>query len=357
VAAALAVGLGAPVTITQASAGHAPAPSIMVRGMTVTAAGRAQPGTKVTFRAWPDQAVMQSLKLGQKVPWVLVGSTVSGPDGKFAFSAPVAALKAESTDGVTNVEADTATGMEMFPVVVSRNGGNSYLPPAPQLRIDSPPPPGTHGCNYGYWSYVASLGKHWAVVGQTYIAAKSGASQHFTYQNGQSTTFSFGVSANGKGGTFSIKGTYNWSAENVVPWRWHGAHQSHWYITEFHWAKYECHETYHGIQTHSYGQAPNGYFGGALLRIPKPYVPRTPRRYCAPYAGASPSFTTSQAVTWTAGLSVAAVLDDAGAKFEADVTTGYDDMAAVTYKIGDRIRLICGTNGGPGSDPKQLVVR
>ena len=28
----------------------------------------------MAIHAWPDQAVMQTLKVGQKVPWVLVGT-------------------------------------------------------------------------------------------------------------------------------------------------------------------------------------------------------------------------------------------------------------------------------------------
>ncbi len=321
--------------------------AITVHG-TVTAGERVMPGMTVEIHAWPDQAVIQALKPGQKVPWVLVGTATTGVDGTYSVSLPLAKLMPEASYGVVNLEADTKTGLFGFPVVVAKNSGNAYL--AGSDLVANVPASGT-GCG-GAWNYIASLGKHWETVGQTYVPT-SHATQHFTYKAGQSSSLGWGISASGAPGTFTEQGTYSWSSSFRETWPTFGANRSVWYRTEFHWGEYEC-IGYHIIPFD--GQHVNGYAGGARVMTPS-FVPNTPQRFCVfQMAGSSPQSNNSAAVTWTRKLALQAVEDDAGLGFDASAETGYDSSALLTYKVSVG-RNLCGWKGDPGGSPKQLVIR
>jgi len=152
---------------TAGSASHAAA--VSVTGM-VTASGTADAGVKVTIHAWPDQSIVQSLKVGQVVPWVFVGTATTDASGHYAISLPVAKLMPESSDGVVNLEADTSSAGYSFPVVVTKNAGNAFLAADPVANITRTD---TSHCN-GVWQYYASLGKHEATVGGDIRARQPG---------------------------------------------------------------------------------------------------------------------------------------------------------------------------------------
>jgi hypothetical protein len=267
----------------------------------VTASGTADAGVKVTIHAWPDQSIVQSLKIGQVVPWVLVGTATTDASGHYAISLPVAKLMPESSYGVVNLEADTNSAGYSFPVVVTRNGGNEFLATDPVANITKSD--ASH-CN-GAWNYYASLGKHEATVGETYVPGNQ-AKQQFTYLKGQSSAEGIGFSISGKGGSFSEDG---------------------------------------------FMQHVNGYAGGASHETP-PSVPDTPSRFCIPQdKNSAPQSSNTAAVTWTKSLGI-----HAGLGFHASVETGFDTSAQLTYTYVHAGSL-CGWKALPGGSPKQLVVR
>lgn len=325
---------------------YRPASAVAVAGM-VTTRGKAEPGAKVYIHAWPDQDVIQALKVGRKVPWVLVGTGTTNSSGKYSISLPKAKLMPEATDGVVNLEADTKSGGYSFSVVVSKNAGNAYLAgPAPVVNLAS----NGDSC-LGWWQYYASMGKHWATVGQTYVPA-SHATQSFSYAKGQSSSIGVGASASGDKGSFHADGSMSWTNRHASSskgsWPTYGARRSVWYRTEFHFGEYQCNYlgNLYGFEEHV-----NGYFGGGHIMKPNA-VPRTHKWNCANYvSGFKWQSNNSAAIIWRKSLGI-----HAGLSFDASVETGYDSDAQVTYKLY-RSRWICGTNGPPGSDPKEMVVR
>jgi hypothetical protein len=347
VAATLTVPLlafGGPVLSAQPAA-------ITVRG-TVTTSGHTMPDVKVEIHAWPDQAIVQALKPGQKVPWALVGTAETEADGKFSVSLPLAKLMPEASYGVVNLEADTTSATYSFPVVVTKNDGDAYLAGSPSdvnLVANGDP-----SCDAtGVWVYQGSLGKRWAVVGETYVPT-SHATQHFQYEIGQSSSLGVGVSVTDKAGSFDEHGTYSWSSSLKESWPTYGADRSVWYTTQFHWGLYACEGRY--IAHPNFEQHVNGYVGGAEIRKPA-FVPTTPHRFCTVQtAGSSPTSDTSAAVTWTKHLAISSVQDDAGLGFDASAETGFDHSAELQYTVSER-RLLCGWKDYPGGTPRQLVIR
>lgn len=331
-----------------------PGAAMMTVHGTVMAIGHPMPDVKVVIHAWPDQAIVQALKPGQKVPWVLVGTATTAADGTFSVAMPLAKLMPEASYGVVNLEADTTTAMFGFPVVVTKTPGNAYLAGShPVVHLISTPRD-DHGCGgIGQWIYLKPLGKHYATVGETYVAA-SHATQHFTYAKGQSSSLGWGVSASAKYASWSQNGTYSWSSSFKETWPTYGANRSVWYTTAFKWAKYGCRTISGGYAF--YGQHASGYAGGADIKKPT-FIPPTPRRFCVKQiSGSSPTSNNSSAVMWTAKVEVKAVKDDAALGFEASAETGFDTSAQITYTVS-RTRYLCGWKSLPGGTPRQLVIR
>ena len=325
--------------------GHA-ATSVEVSG-TVTSSGTDASGVKVTIHAWPNQAVDHALKVGQTVPWTLVGSATSDANGRYSIAVPLSKLMPESTSGVVNLEADSSAGSSIFPVVVTKNAGNSFLTPDPVANIDGGPPPGNFKCN-GDWDYQGSMGHHYDTVGETYVPGNV-ATQKFTYKQGQSSALGVGWSLNGGGGSFSNIGTFGWSASFREKWPKFGPDRSVFYRTQFHYGEYKCNLGEGIFRGHV--QVVNGYFGGAEIKKP-PSVPSTPNRFCTgQMKGSGPTAGRTTAVTWRKKLGLQSQLG-----FEATSETGFDSSAQLTYTYLHNGRL-CGTNGGPGATPRQLVAR
>jgi hypothetical protein len=234
--------------------------------------GKADPAIKVIIHAWPDQSVTQALRIGQKVPWVLVGTANTDASGHFSVTLPLAKLMPEASYGVVNLEADTSSAGETFPLAVTRNSGDGYLDRSDPVVNLTDKPGGLPVCGFGNWDYVASMGKHWATVGETYVP-NSHARQRFSYTKVQSSTLGVGTSASGKRGSFSEHGTYSWSSSITENWPTFGSHRSVLYRTQFHFGEYRCSTT--GTKM----QHVNGYAGGAHIEKPTS-VPHTPSRFC-----------------------------------------------------------------------------
>jgi len=346
-AAALAGSVTAPASAAAKTSHRGGAATSVEVGGTVTSSGKDAPGVKVTIHAWPNQTVDQALKVGQSVPWVLVGSAKTDTSGKYSISIPLSRLMPESSYGVVNLEADSSAGSSIFPVVVTKNGGNSFLVPDPVANISGGPGPGTFKC-HGNWVYQNSMGHHYDTVGETYVPGNV-ATQKFTYSRGQTSALGVGWSFNGDAGTFSDISIYGWSASFKETWPKFGPDRSVFYRTQFHYGEYKCVVALGQVTGHL--QAVNGYVGGAEIKKP-PSVPPTPNRFCTgQMKGSGPTAGNTTAVTWRSKLGLQSELG-----FEATTETGFDSSAQLTYKYLHSGRL-CGTNGAPGGTPRQLVAR
>jgi hypothetical protein len=319
---------------------------LVVRGQ-VTSHGQPVAGTTVRVYAMPRQAVLAALKIGRKVPEVLVVSAITNPQGRYSASVDPAALAPEATDGLVNLSVRDGSSSYGLPVAIARNGGNATIPMATGTRTanlalpdDSPPV----NCPM---VYSKSMGHHLTRVGQTYIPHTNHATAKFVYVKSQSSSLGVGDSPSGKFGTYSFGGTMGWSTTITQPYPANRAYASWWYYTQFHYAKYAvvCDGHLSGWQVQV-----NGYFGGAARGKPT-WFPKTPAGYCAHYiAGSGPTIDNSAAWTWSAG----ATLPKIG--FNVQATTGYDTDSEITFGLTAG-RWICGQKGPPGAVPKQLVVR
>lgn len=328
--------------LAQAATGSA---SVVVTGTVIASSGRAEPGATVVIHAWPDQAVIQALKIGQKVPWVLVGTRKADVSGRYSISLPVAKLAPEESYGVVNLQADTTSAVAFFPVAVTRNSGDAYLPSAHVANLDADAAPGFPGCAGDGWNYIRNLGKHVGTVGETYVLT-SHATQQFTYSQGQSSSIEIGASHSGAAGSFHAAGTQSWSSSLTETWPAYGANRSVWYQTEFNFGEYTCNE----IGLVFYMDIVNGWAGGATIKKPTS-IPSTPQKYCVPQApGTSATSNNSHAVTWSGGLGIGT-----GLRFDASVETGYDTSAQIRYHFS-ALRHLCGWKSDPGGTPLQLVV-
>jgi hypothetical protein len=327
----------------QAATGSA---SVVVSGTVIASSGRAEPGATVAIHAWPDQAVLSALKIGQKVPWVLVGTGKADASGQYSISLPVTKLAPEESYGVVNLEADTPSAVAFFPVAVTRNSGDAYLPSTHVANLDATPgSPEFPGCAGDGWNYIKNLGKHEATVGETYVLT-SHATQQFTYMQGQSSSIEIGSSNSGAAGSFHAVGTQSWSSSLTETWPAYGANRSVWYQTEFNFGEYTCRILGYTF----YMDIVNGWAGGATIKKPTS-IPSTPSKYCVHQApGTSAKSNNSHAVTWSAGLGIGT-----GLRFSASVQTGYDTSAQVRYHF-TALRHLCGWKSDPGGTPLQLVV-
>lgn len=351
-AAVITVAAAIPLAGSGAAQAATQSAKVVVSGAVLTSTGKAAAGATVVIHAWPDQAVIQALKPGQKVPWVLVGTGSADASGKYSISVPVAKLAPEESYGVVNLEADTSSSTYFFPVAVTRNDGDAYMPSA-NVVADltatpgvTPATPGWSGCAGDGWNYVKDLGEHLATVGETYVLT-SHATQHFVYKVGQSSTIGVGTSASGKYGSFKDWGTFSWSTNLRESFATFGANKSMWYRSLFNFGEYTCRILgYTFYATHV-----NGYDGGTYYEKPSS-IPNPPGKNCVRQGPDTTAGTESTAaVTWTRSLGVGS-----GFGFWSSVQTGFDRSAKVQYSFS-AWRSLCGQDSPPGENPGQLIVR
>jgi hypothetical protein len=113
----LALGLaallgGAAVIAVRATSSHGPAiasarPVVVGR---VLLNGHGVPGAHVTLYAQPNQAVMASLKPGDRVPQIVVGTAVSSGSGSYSISAANWAGLRRATNGYINFQVIATDG-------------------------------------------------------------------------------------------------------------------------------------------------------------------------------------------------------------------------------------------------------
>jgi hypothetical protein len=289
---------------------------------------------------------MSALKIGQKVPWVLVGTGKADASGRYSISLPVAKLAPEESYGVVNLQADAPSAIAFFPVAVTRNSGDAYLPSTHVANLDATPgSPELPACGYDGWNYIRYLGKHVGTVGETYVLT-SHATQQFSYSAGQSSSIEMGESGSGAVGSFHDIGTRSASSGMTEGWPRYGANKSVWYQTNFKFGEYTCRILGYTF----YLDAVNGWAGGTINKKPTS-IPSTPSKYCNPQLpGTTAKIYKSHAVTWSGGLGIGAALG-----FQASVQTGYDTSAMLIYHFTAH-RHLCGWKDDPGATPVQVVV-
>jgi hypothetical protein len=280
------------------------------------------------------------------VSLVLVGTATTNASGQYSISLPAAKLAPEATSGVVNLVADTTSAEEYFPLAISENAGDAYLAGSPVINLTA-----THKnhlpCTGPDESlrYIASLGKHWSTVGQTYVDTNN-AHQRFSYYEGQSSAIGVGSSNSGSYGSFGADGSYSWTKSGSQgtggSWPSYGPHQAYLYRSEFHFGEYRCYII--GVETKQRIQHVNGYVGGA--RHERTTFPRIPRGDCVQYDQGYKFYSNNtQAETWRHSWGI-----HAGLGFDASVETGYDKDAVVFYHLYAQ-RDICGTHGDPVPTP------
>jgi hypothetical protein len=191
------------------------------------------------------------------------------------------------------------------------------------------------------WVYRISYAPAWTVVGGTYDTTNN-VTQSFNYTSGQTTTLGVGTSASGDPGTFSLSGAATVSATYGEAFPPSTGPRNTLYETAFTTAEYgyTCGDGYVSEQVR-----PGAYAGGA--RIAGTSAPSAP--YCL-YQIKGSTFTkdATASVTYSGAATISAIA------FSLTAQTGWDDSASITYTFGGG-HYLCGTNGYPGGDPREIV--
>ncbi|MEW1830389.1 DNRLRE domain-containing protein [Streptomyces sp. NPDC088196] len=188
---------------------------------------------------------------------------------------------------------------------------------------------------------VKKLGAKWVIAGQTY-SATSGVKHTFSYSKGADSSLGVGVSASGTYGSFTSSGSVSKSSSITMEYPTYGNNRGVYYKTEYSYGKYlvACQSPGRGTPvTHHYEVRARGYYGGA--KATTAYIPTA--KHCAyQQNGTKFTRTTSHAITWTDGASVADVIG-----IDLSASTGYSSNATVVYTFNAN-RYLCGTGGAPG---------
>ncbi|MEV6500091.1 DNRLRE domain-containing protein [Streptomyces prunicolor] len=196
----------------------------------------------------------------------------------------------------------------------------------------------TKGCS---GSLKKKLGERWVIAGQTY-SATTGVKHTFEYSRGADSSLGVGVSTSGAYGSFTGSGSVSKSSSVTMDYPEYANHKGVYYKTEYSYGKYlmTCGMGGRGstISQH-YEVRARGYYGGA--KTSTAYIPTA--KHCA-YQQKDTKFsrTTSHAITWSDGASLANVIG-----IDLSVETGYSSDAMVLYTF-NASRYICGTGGAPG---------
>jgi hypothetical protein len=339
---------------------------IITQGRLLGGNGKAvAPGTPVSLYAWPDSTVLKALHSGERVPWALVGSTVTAASGQFRIriTSPEALLSSATRSGIVNLQvmstSNAGFGSFNFSRRIMRRGNGELVvenastdddyqsvpPQTVNLRLSA-----THWVTSASiepdhctgWLYRSSYGPEWDVVGQTYVTF-SGITQSFIYHEGQSSTLGIGISDTNKYGSFDGNGTASESSTTSESYPTTG--QDGWYYeSEFVYSNYEDECT----QGDRWMARVTGYAGGAQSQFASS-APSTP--YCVKQeAGSTFTKDTTAAVTWTNGLTIPVI------GLSVSSQTGYSSGAAISFHYTATHRM-CGAGGYPGETPYQLVGR
>jgi hypothetical protein len=196
--------LGAAVAVTglilPASAAASSGGTVLVAtGTVLGASGTAMPGATVDLYAWPPDAVMSKLKIGQAVPEKLIATGKASASGKFSLSVSPSSLTAmENTAGYTNLEAESGGASWSFPVKAADPKPVSVILKGARL----------YACgDFFYYKYA----KHPYATLEWGIIRKGGHTRgdviKFSYQESQSSSLGVEYSPDGDAGTYRADGT------------------------------------------------------------------------------------------------------------------------------------------------------
>lgn len=188
----------------------------------------------------------------------------------------------------------------------------------------------------------------------------AGATTDFEYSDGATSALGVAQSTTGKFGSWSAGGTASKekSVDSTTTVNFATKSTGYWHRkTNFRYKTYKIvcwyGSSYYGgvYMTTRYEARPSNYYGGANS-VGVSGLPRTPRDHCA-YQEAGSGFTrsTSTAITWTNGVSMAGPIG-----IDVSSRTGYATDAKVKFNF-KAAGWICGTHGDPGGTPRTLVAR
>jgi hypothetical protein len=310
----------------------------------------------VNIVAQPPDAQTDHMVVGQSMSWTKVASGVSSPDGTFSLTfSPATLTPYANPDGTVSLLALAAVGHGFSAygfVVNTRSPVSAVATPRMRLRKAASstgfpavgsflahPKAGTAipaiGCTTP--QLISIYSPQWGKVGQTSITITGDETQQFTYKSSQYTALGIAWAQYG----WSESGTRSMASTSSVPFAKYGSNITYTYESEFRYGLYATGGC--GNMTQVYD-----YWGGGKVITVNP-VSAT---YCASYpAGSSPSFSTTTAAEFKAGIPVPQV----GVTLTAQ--TGWDSTGYLTYGMGSHAHNVCGNAGPPGDHPGWLVVK
>jgi hypothetical protein len=253
-------------------------------------------------------------------------------------NAPTATADSGSTDGTDEESASAPESLADNPDSATASASDDAAA-AESAASDTTADAGVAKACHG--TLVKKLGAHWVIAGQTY-SATTGVKHTFSYSKGADSSLGVGVSASGASGSFTGSGTTSKSSSITMEYPSYGNNRGVYYKTEYSYGKYlmACQSPGRGTPvTHHYEVRARGYYGGA--KATTAYIPTA--KHCAyQQNGTKFTRTTSHAITWTDGASLADVIG-----IDLSASTGYSSNATVVYTFNAN-RYLCGTGGAPG---------
>jgi len=366
-------------------------------GVVTGVSGAAMPGAVIDLYAWPSDAVLKAMKVGQLVPTTLLASATTNSAGEYMLRVPAARLKAAAVEsGYANLEiASVAAGFWFFPYQTDTLPAYPPGPVTANLTSNKHPICGSkNGLSFTGFALLRERQPAWAVVGQGYISPSkktAGSTVQFNYTMGasqmQASKLGVGVSSYGFDAGYNGAGTSSSTA--TMSQSYPSQSQSTWFRTQFSVGQFRglCiwpppglhvggqHLKQHGKCPHTYADPATGtnrvvykciwmvkstgWFASGDVQHPK-QIPHTPGKYCTEEPpGQMVKTARAQAIKWSSGYDIGASTGITGvnlkASFSGSAQTGYDTNAQMVFTFKRR-GWICGTNKDSGH-AALLVVR
>ena len=298
---------------------------VMATGTVFSPSGEALQGAVVNVYAEPGMDVLRGLKEGDTYQRSLVGAAVSDQSGRYSIEPDYAAL-ADASDPTEKGQSApiNVTFVVTSPGALTAYGATIWYSPGENVaamasletsggarvadsRAGMGPGLDFHlekavGAAQSQDAMAASIPSNCSIV-TNYGARSVYVGQTSSTVSGADSTLGMGYSLTGNAGTWSQSGTSVASSSSTTNFPASSASGSNLMVTKFTFAKVRC---YAGVvPTFYYQVRPTDFYGGATtLSTTTPSA-----TYCAPYsAGSGFSRTTSNAVTYTNGVQVSAVI-------------------------------------------------
>jgi hypothetical protein len=354
----LAALVSAAAAATPAQAVTVTTPSRIVVQGTVMSGGHVVAGAHVTLYAWPQQAVMAALKIGDRVPLTVVGAAMSSGSGRYAVAVTNwAGVRASADHGIVNLEAmafdQGRGGAYSFPrqIVATAHGSalaaenQATVPRLAAQRATLRLGPAVSGSDIpcGQTVLLKSYGKRNTIVGVEYSSVSPTVKLVFTYGKDQSSILGVGQSATGTFGSFSQHGTNSVSSAGSENYKVRT--KSHLYLTEF------TYKLFAVSCLRDQTEATQWDAGATSDNVGNPTG--IPSANCVSQESGS-KFTKKTTTAWTfsGGADLSAVIG-----IDLSTQTGYATTASVGFGFHAN-HALCGTNGTPGSStPRRLMAR